>query len=274
MSSKRVGGNAISVVTLFPELVQAVGGCGVTGRALDNNLLTLSTVNPRDFTTDRHRTVDDRPYGGGPGMVMLALPLDEAITQAQACNAEQVEDSPVVVHVSPQGEQLDHGLVEELADCRNLVLVAGRYEGIDERLIQSRIDREISIGDYVLSGGELAAMVIVDAVARHLPGVLGHEDSARQDSFAGSGLLDCPHYSRPEDYKGMQVPEVLLGGNHAKIRAWRHQQALLRTWQRRPEIVSSLLEEQKLTVEDRQFLMKIKEAEKHRPVENLPGATE
>ncbi len=254
-------GNAISVVTLFPELVQAVGSCGVTGRALDKQVLSLTTVNPRDYTTDKHRTVDDRPYGGGPGMVMLAAPLDEAITQAQACNAALVAEAPVVVHVSPQGEQLDHNLVVELAQCRNLVLVSGRYEGIDERLIESRIDREISIGDYVLSGGELAAMVIIDAIARQLPGVLGHEDSAAQDSFAGSGLLDCPHYSRPEDYKGMRVPAVLMSGNHENIRRWRHRQALIRTAKRRPGLIDSLIEGQKLSAGDRQLLQEIQNTE-------------
>lgn len=252
--------NAISVVTLFPELVQAVGLCGVTGRALDRNLLSLSTVNPRDYATDKHRTVDDRPYGGGPGMLMQAGPLDEAITQAQAGNAEQVAAEPVVIFVSPQGEQLNHQLVAELVTNENLVIVAGRYEGVDERLIQSRIDREISIGDYVLSGGELAAMVIVDAIARQLPGVLGHEDSAAQDSFAGAGLLDCPHYTRPEEYKGMRVPNVLLGGNHESIRLWRRRQSLLRTSQRRPELLESLLDQQQLNDEDRQLLEEIAKA--------------
>ncbi len=242
------------MVTLFPELVQAVGLCGVTGRALDKKLLSLSTVNPRDFAADKHRTVDDRPYGGGPGMLMQAGPLDEAISEAQAGNARQVSVKPLVVYVSPQGERLDHQLVAELATKQNLVLVAGRYEGVDERLIQSRIDREISIGDYVLSGGELAAMVIVDAIARQIPGVLGHEDSAAQDSFAGIGLLDCPHYTRPEEYKGMKVPQVLLGGNHESIRLWRRRQSLLRTSLRRPELLKGLLDQQQLSDEDQQLL--------------------
>lgn len=263
---KAQGGNAISVVTLFPQLVEAVGLCGVTGRAVDKGLLTLATVNPRDYTGDRHRTVDDRPYGGGPGMVMMAEPLDQAITEAQSSNASIVADGPLVVYVSPQGEQLNHRIVLELAACRNLVLVAGRYEGIDERLIESRIDREISIGDYVLSGGELAAMVIVDAVARQLPGVLGHEDSADQDSFAGSGLLDCQHYTRPEEYRGMQVPKVLLGGNHESIRLWRRKQALLRTSQRRPELLAAL-DTKKFSAEDRQLLQEINDTEKHRSVD-------
>lgn len=249
--------NAISVVTLFPELVQAVGLCGVTGRALDKKLLSLTTVNPRDYAVDKHRTVDDRPYGGGPGMLMQAGPLDEAITQAQVHNAQRVADQPLVIYVSPQGEQLNHDLVCELASNKSLVIVAGRYEGVDERLIQSRIDREVSIGDYVLSGGELAAMVIVDAIARLLPGVLGHEDSAAQDSFAGTGLLDCPHYTRPEEYKGMQVPQVLLGGNHENIRLWRRQQALLRTAQRRPDLLEGLLNTQQLSDEDQQLLQEL-----------------
>ena len=249
--------NAVSVVTLFPELVQAVGQCGVTGRAIDRKLLSLSTVNPRDFATDKHRTVDDRPYGGGPGMLMQIEPLDKAISEARACNAVTSADAKaVVVYVSPQGEKLDHQLVTELAACQNLVLVAGRYEGIDERLIELRVDREVSIGDYVLSGGELAAMVIVDAITRQLPGVLGHEDSAAQDSFAESGLLDCPHYTRPEEYQGMTVPAILMGGNHEAIRLWRHEQSLLRTLKRRPDLLDKLLQEQRLSDEDRQLLQR------------------
>ena len=215
---------------------------------MQNGLLQLVTINPRDFAVDRHRTVDDRPYGGGPGMVMTVEPLNAAIDSA----VQQMAAEATVVYLSPQGEQLNQSLVEELATIENLVLVAGRYEGIDERLIEQRIDREISIGDYVLSGGELAAMVIVDAVARQVPGVLGHQESAANDSYAGEGLLDCPHYTRPEDYAGSKVPQVLLGGDHAAIDRWRRMQSLGRTWLRR----RSLIDLDNLSAED-QHLLKI-----------------
>ena len=238
--------NSIAVVTLFPALIDAIGQCGVTGRAVDNGLLRIDTVNPRDFATDRHRTVDDRPYGGGPGMLMKVQPLTDAINRARALTAE----SATVVHMSPQGEQLNQKVVEELAGTENLVLVAGRYEGIDERLISREVDREISIGDYVLSGGELAAMVAIDALARQIPGVLGHQESALNDSYAGEGLLDCPHYTRPEDYDGMKVPEVLLGGDHAAIARWRRKQSLGRTWLRR----RSLIDPDTLGTEDKKLL--------------------
>lgn len=235
-------------MTLFPSLVEAVGQHGVTGRAVENGLLQLVTVNPRDFAVDRHRTVDDRPYGGGPGMVMTVEPLNAAIDSA----VQQMAGEATVVYLTPQGEQLNQSLVEELATIENLVLVAGRYEGIDERLIEQRIDREISIGDYVLSGGELAAMVVVDALARQVPGVLGHQESAANDSYAGEGWLDCPHYTRPEDYAGNKVPQVLLGGDHAAIARWRRMQSLGRTWLRR----RSLIDVQNLSAED-QHLLKI-----------------
>ena len=240
---------AVSVVTLFPELVMAVAECGVTGRAVQQNRLALATFNPRDYTTDVHRTVDDRPYGGGPGMVMMAQPLEAAIDDAKGDTGKNA----VVVYMSPQGQTLNHALVCELATVQNLVLVAGRYEGVDERLIESRIDKEISIGDYVLSGGELAAMVVIDAVARQLPGVLGHSDSALEDSFAGTGLLEHPQYTRPERYCDAQVPSVLTGGNHEDIRLWRRKKSLERTWQRRPD----LLDRVKLSDEDRQLLQEI-----------------
>ena len=229
----------------------AVAGCGVTGRAVERQRLALATYNPRDYTTDTHRTVDDRPYGGGPGMVMMAEPLDAAIDSALAESAA-VPDVPVI-YLSPQGRTLDHRLVCELAGLPGLVLVAGRYEGVDERLLTSRIDREISIGDYVLSGGELAAMVVIDAIARQLPGVLGHSDSALQDTFAGTGLLEHPQYTRPEQYRGIQVPGVLTSGNHEDIRRWRRKQSLQRTSQRRPE----LLAQADLSTEDRQLLKEI-----------------
>ncbi len=233
-------------MTLFPALVDAVGQHGVTGRAVDRGLLRIETVNPRDFATDRHRTVDDRPYGGGPGMLMMVKPLGDAIDQARQVTAETAQ----VVYLSPQGEQLNQQLVEELAAVENLVLVAGRYEGIDERLIEHKIDREISIGNYVLSGGELAAMVVIDAVARQIPGVLGHQESAINDSYAGEGWLDCPHYTRPELCDGAKVPDVLLSGDHAAIARWRRMQSLGRTWLRR----RSLIDTEKLSAEDKRLL--------------------
>lgn len=220
------------VVTLFPEMVEAAARCGVTGRAFDRGLARLVTWNPRDFTHDRHRTVDDRPYGGGPGMVMKVQPLRDAIRTVRA--AEDL--SPLVVHLSPQGALLNQQAVRRFATLPRLILVAGRYEGVDERLIESEVDEEWSIGDYVLSGGELAALVVIDAVTRLLPGVLGDEESALQDSH-GDGLLDCPHYTRPEVFEGREIPPVLRGGNHEAIRRWRLKQALGRTWRRRPDLL-------------------------------------
>ena len=238
--------NSIAVVTLFPALVDAVGQHGVTGRAVDRRLLQLDSVNPRDFAADKHQTVDDRPYGGGPGMVMTVQPLRDAIDRGRQLTSE----SATVVYLSPQGEQLDQMLVEELAGIENLVLVAGRYEGVDERLIHSQVDREVSIGDYVLSGGELAAMVVIDAIARQIPGVLGHQESAANDSFAGHGWLDCPHYTRPEECDGAAVPDVLLSGDHAAIARWRRMQSLGRTWQRR----RSLIDVDALSTDDKKLL--------------------
>lgn len=235
----------IAVVSLFPEMFTAVSDHGVTGRAVKLGLVALRHSNPRDFTVDRHRTVDDRPYGGGPGMLMKVDPLRQAIAAAR----ESVPAGARVVYLSPQGRRLDHAKVLELARAPGLILIAGRYEGVDERLLQSDVDEELSIGDYVLSGGELAAMVVIDAVTRQLPGVLGHELSAQEDSFAG-GLLDCPHYTRPEVYQGRPVPEVLLSGNHEEIRRWRLKQALGRTHERRPE----LLEGRAMTPEEEQLL--------------------
>ena len=223
----------IALVSLFPEMFTAVGDHGVTGRAVKQGLVTLRHSNPRDYTADKHRTVDDRPYGGGPGMLMKIDPLQQAI----AAGREAVGEGARVVYLSPQGQRFDHGRAMELAQESVLVLVAGRYEGIDERLIAAEVDEELSIGDYVLSGGELAAMVVIDAVTRQLPGVLGHELSAQEDSYA-NGLLDCPHYTRPEDYAGQKVPAVLLSGDHERIRRWRLQQALGRTLERRPDLLS------------------------------------
>lgn len=234
----------IDVVTLFPQMIQDLAGYGVTGRALDKGLFDLGVWNPRDYTHDRHRTVDDRPYGGGPGMVMMIEPLRQAIAAAKAANA-----GARVVYLSPQGRTFDQRVAEELVQAKGLIMVAGRYEGIDERLIELEVDEELSIGDYVLSGGELAAMVVVDAVTRLLPGALGHEGSAEQDSFS-DGLLDCPHYTRPEDYQGLKTPPVLLSGDHEAIRRWRLKQALGRTWLRRPDLLQRLT----LDKEQRQLL--------------------
>lgn len=225
----------IEVVTLFPRQVRLLADFGVVGRAAERGLLDLGTVDPRDFTTDAHRTVDDRPYGGGPGMVMKVAPLRAAI---DAARRRLPEGSPCVV-LSPQGQVLTQGLVNQLAGSPGLLLVAGRYEGIDERVIALDADLEVSIGDYVLSGGELPAMVLADAVARRVEGVLGDVGSALQDSFE-EGLLDCPHYTRPEREDGLAVPEVLLSGDHAAIWRWRRQQSLGRTWLRRPELLGRL----------------------------------
>ena len=221
----------VGVVTLFPEMLQAITDYGVTGRAVRQGLLQVTGVNPRDFTQDKHSTVDDRPYGGGPGMLMKVQPLRDAIAAAKSDLP-----NPKVIYLSPQGRKLDQAGVLELAKQESLVLVAGRYEGIDERLLSTDIDEEWSLGDFVLSGGELPAMVFVDAVARMLPGVLGHAESAQEDSFA-QGLLDCPHYTRPEVVEGMAVPKVLLSGDHKAIANWRMQQQLGRTWQRRPDLL-------------------------------------
>lgn len=224
----------IDVVTLFPEMLDAVSRSGITGRAVDQGLVNIKHWNPRDYAGDKHRTVDDRPFGGGPGMVMKVEPLRTAIRKARE-NAPQ--GSPVI-HLSPQGRVLDQAGLRELADLPGLILVAGRYEGVDERLIETEIDQEWSIGDYVISGGELAAMVIIDGVTRLLPGALGHEDSAEQDSFS-DGLLDYPHYTRPEEIDDLTVPEVLRGGDHKVIHRWRQKQALGRTWLRRPDLLKA-----------------------------------
>ena len=224
-----------AVITVFPEMLNAVTGFGVTGRAVKNGLIQVSAWNPRDYTEDKHRTVDDRPYGGGPGMVMMPPPLCVAIRNAR----KSLSGTGKVIHLTPQGRRLDQAGVLELAAEDNLILLAGRYEGIDERVIDMEIDEEWSIGDYVLSGGELAAMVLIDVITRTLPGVLGHDDSAREDSFF-DGLLDFPHYTRPDKFEEKYVPEVLMSGDHEKIRRWRLKQALGRTWLRRPELLNNL----------------------------------
>jgi tRNA (guanine37-N1)-methyltransferase len=239
----------IDVVTLFPEMFEAVTECGVTGRARERKLFELVLWNPRDFATNSYRTVDDRPYGGGPGMVMMVEPLEKALTAARQRQRSAGVKQTRVVYLSPQGQLLKHQRVMELAALRGLVLLAGRYEGVDERLVSRAVDEEVSIGDYVLSGGELAAMVMIDCIVRQLPGALGDTESATQDSFA-AGLLDCPHYTRPEAYSEAAVPPVLLSGNHGEIARWRLKQALGRTWQRRPE----LLEQRALSAEERALL--------------------
>lgn len=238
------------VVTLFPDMLQAMIGDGVTGRAFSKGLAELVTWNPRDYTRDVHRTVDDRPYGGGPGMVMQVEPLQAAIEKAK-----QAAPESRVAYLSPQGEELNQSAVKELAQRDGMILIAGRYEGIDERVIDRYVDEEWSIGDYVLSGGELPALVLMDAVLRLLPGVLGDADSAEQDSFT-EGLLDCPHYTRPEQFADMLVPEVLTSGNHEAIRRWRLQQSLGRTWLRRPD----LLEGRELTKQEQLLLEEFIEA--------------
>ncbi len=235
----------IGVVSLFPEMVSTIAEYGVVGRARQRELVTLRTENPREYTDDVHRTVDDRPYGGGPGMVMKFEPLAKAVAAARAASPE---GSPVV-YLSPQGRVFDQVEAQRLAAMPGMILLAGRYEGIDERLIEAHVDEELSLGDFVLSGGEIAAMAVVDAVVRLLPGVLGDDESAAQDSFM-EGLLDCPHYTRPEQVDGRSVPEVLLSGDHAQIARWRMKQALGRSYLRRPD----LLEKLELNDEQRKLL--------------------
>lgn len=224
------------VITLFPEMFAALTASGITRRAHDRGLYSLGFFNPRDHVDDPHRTVDDRPYGGGPGMVMMAEPLEQAIEAAQASQRSRCGTAGKVIYLSPQGHRLNHVRVMALMDEPALTLLCGRYEGVDQRLLDRRVDEEISLGDFVLSGGELAAMVLLDAIIRQLPGALNDAGSAREDSFA-EGLLDCPHYTRPEDYRGIKVPEVLLSGNHAAIKRWRLKQSLGRSWQLRPDLL-------------------------------------
>jgi len=224
------------VVTLFPDMFRALTEWGITSRAVKQQRFGLRTWNPRDFTTDNYRTVDDRPYGGGPGMVMLARPLEDAIGAARAAQAEQGITGSRVVMMSPQGKTLDHGGVMRFAAQPGLIMLCGRYEAIDQRLIARCVDEEVSLGDFVLSGGELPAMALMDAVVRQLPGVLNDAQSAVQDSFV-DGLLDCPHYTRPEEYQGARVPDVLLGGHHAEIELWRRREALRNTVEKRPDLI-------------------------------------
>ncbi|MBU1619460.1 MAG: tRNA (guanosine(37)-N1)-methyltransferase TrmD [Gammaproteobacteria bacterium] len=235
----------VGVITLFPQMFDAITKFGVTSRAVKQGLLKVECWNPRDYTSDKHNTVDDRPFGGGPGMLMMVQPLTDAIRAAKQAAGGNVH----TVYLSPQGRKLDQKGVQELSRYPKLLLVAGRYEGIDERVIETEIDEEWSIGDYVLSGGELPAMTLIDAVSRLVPGVLGHEESAEQDSFA-TGLLDCPHYTRPAVLADKEVPPVLLSGHHENIRRWRLKQALGRTWLRRPDMLNALA----LTKEQRKLL--------------------
>lgn len=241
----------IGIISLFPQMFAALD-YGIVGRAQDKNLVTFQYWNPRGATSDVHHTVDDRPYGGGPGMLMKYEPLRDTIRSAKRQAPAQCK----VIYLSPQGRKLDQAGAITLAAEPALILVCGRYEGIDERIILNEIDEEWSIGDYVLSGGELASMVIIDSIVRLLPGALGHDNSAKEDSFI-DGLLDYPHYTRPEEIDGMKVPDVLLSGNHAQIKRWRLQQALGRTWLRRPD----LLQHRHLTVEEELLLTKFKEIE-------------
>ncbi len=241
------------VITLFPQMFAALTESGITRRALEEKLYQLQTWNPRDFTTDNYRTVDDRPYGGGPGMVMLAEPLEKAIIAAKAA----AKAATRVVMLSPQGQPLTQAKVLELLEAQNLILLCGRYEAVDERLLSRCVDEEISLGDFVLSGGEIAAMALIDAVVRQLPGALGDVQSAAQDSFAdveSGGLLDCPHYTRPEVYEGMTVPEVLMSGHHAHIQRWRREQSLRVTLEKRPDLITKARQAGKLSKQDEQFL--------------------
>ncbi len=222
------------IITLFPDMFTALD-CGITGRAKENGLITLDFWNPRDYTKDSYHKVDDSPYGGGPGMVMLFEPMQLAIQAARQADGEQAS----VVYLTPQGKLLDQNLVTNFTTKKRLILLAGRYEGIYERLVKHEVDAEVSIGDYVLSGGELAAMVVIDAITRQLPGALGDADSAKQDSFV-DGLLDYPHYTRPELIGEHNVPNILLSGDHTAIARWRRKQALGRTWARRPELLAKI----------------------------------
>jgi len=249
------------VVTIFPDFFRSILDCGLVKRAQAGGQLQVSLHDLRDFAHDRHRTVDDRPFGGGPGMVFKPLPVFEAV---ESIKADEGPAIPVIL-LSPQGRLLRQPIVEELAQHRRVVLISGRYEGVDERVREHLVTDELSIGDYVLSGGELAAAVVIESVARLLPGVVGNEESVAQDSFglrgisgdeAGNGLLDCPHYTRPADFRGMRVPEVLLSGDHEEIRRWRRRQALEKTWRKRPELLANLA----LSEEDRRLLEDLKQA--------------
>jgi tRNA (guanine37-N1)-methyltransferase len=241
------------VVTLFPEMFAALTQSGITRRAFEQRQWSLSLWNPRDFTSDNYRTIDDRPYGGGPGMVMLAKPLEAAINAAKARQVQQNLPVPRVVYLSPQGRKLTHRRVMEMTAEQGLVLLCGRYEAVDQRLLDRCVDEEISLGDFVLSGGELPAMALMDAVIRQLPGVLHDDASAVEDSFV-NGLLDYPHYTRPEVYEGVAVPPVLMGGHHAEIEKWRRERALEVTVKKRPDLIAQAREAGLLSRADEKFL--------------------
>ncbi len=245
------------VITLFPEMFTALTQSGVTRRAFDQKKCELALWNPRDFTTDRHRTVDDRPYGGGPGMVMLAKPLQSAIRAAKERQLQLHEKPAHVIYLSPQGRPLTHQRVMGLSQHAGLVLLCGRYEAVDQRLLDHYVDEEISLGDFVLSGGELPAMALMDAVIRQLPGVLHDDTSAVQDSFA-NGLLDCPHYTRPEIFEEHMVPTVLMGGNHAEIEKWRREESLRASLQKRPDLLIAARSAGLLSKSDEKFLSSLK----------------
>lgn len=245
------------VITLFPEMFAAITESGITRRAFEQARCELQFWNPRDFTQDKHRTVDDRPYGGGPGMVMLAKPLQLAIQSAKARQVGLGLVQPKVIYLSPQGKPLNHARVMEWSRQAGLVLLCGRYEAVDQRLLDQEVDEEISLGDFVLSGGELPAMALIDAVMRQLPGVLHDDASAVEDSFV-NGLLDCPHYTRPENFEGLPVPTVLMGGNHAEIAKWRRQQSLLASWQKRPDLIEHARQAGLLSKVDEQFLKSLR----------------
>ncbi len=250
------------VITLFPEMFSAITQYGITGKACKNGIFQLVTWNPRDFTHNNHRTVDDDPYGGGPGMVMMAQPLEDSIIQAKTRQIKLGLKNTRVIYLSPQGKPLDHETAKMFSNLPGFILLCGRYEGIDERLIINQVDMELSIGDYVLSGGELAAMVLIDCIIRQMPGTLGDPESATQDSFV-NGLLEHPHYTRPEQYKGDCVPEILMSGNHAHIRRWRLQQSLGRTWLKRPDLFE-LKFAQGMTGEEEILLEEFKKSYKSR----------
>ncbi len=247
------------VVTLFPEMFAALTASGITRRAFEQKRVGLSLWNPRDFTSDRHRTVDDRPYGGGPGMVMMAAPLEAAITAARERQQQAGVTRPQVIYLSPQGAPLTHRKALQLADEPGLVLLCGRYEAVDQRLLDRCVDEEVSLGDFVLSGGELPAMALMDAVIRLLPGVLNDDASAVEDSFV-NGLLDCPHYTRPEVYEGTAVPDVLLGGHHAEIAKWRREKSLEATLAKRPELIAQAREQGLLSKADEAVLKKLQQS--------------
>jgi len=240
------------VITLFPDMVKQAAQIGVTGKAIENAIVSLNVWNPRDYTHDKHKTVDDRPFGGGQGMVMKYQPLHDAVTAAKV----DAKPDCKVVYLSPQGKPLTQALLSEASELSQLILVAGRYEGLDERFIQQDCDEEWSLGDYVISGGELAALIVIDGITRLLPGVLGNEQSALQDSHS-DGLLDYPQFTRPEVIDDMAVPDVLLSGNHAGIARWRMKQALGRTWQKRPD----LLKNKTLSAEQERLLAQFKEVD-------------